>query len=210
VPRGPRRVRVLDGLDLRLDPGASMVVVGPSGAGKTTLVQLLARFLERQAGEARLGPHDLRAYRQDDVRAVVLLSAQEPHIFDSTIRENLSFARPGATDADLGAALAHARLWDWVASLPAGLDTRVGERGRTLSGGQRQRLALARAFLADPAVLVVDEPTAHLDAETASALLEDLWQVAGGRSVLLVTHGDAGRFERCPKLQLGRQGTNGG
>ena len=206
VARGPRRMRVLDGLDLRLDPGASMVVAGPSGAGKTTLVQLLARFLERQAGEARLGPHDLRDYRQDDVRAVVLLSAQEPHVFDATIRENLAFARPGATDAELGAALAHARLWDWVASLAAGLDTRVGERGRALSGGQRQRLALARVFLADPRVLVLDEPTAHLDIETAGALLDDLWQVAGQRSVLLVTHGNAGPFERCRRLALERRG----
>jgi ABC-type multidrug transport system fused ATPase/permease subunit len=89
-----------------------------------------------------------------------------------------------------------------VASLPDGLDTRVGERGRALSGGQRQRLALARAFLADPSVLVLDEPTAHLDTATAGALLDDLWREAGGRSVLLITHGDAGPFDHCRRLEL--------
>jgi ABC-type multidrug transport system fused ATPase/permease subunit len=200
--RGAGRQRVLDGVDLALAPGQRMVVAGPSGAGKTTLTQLLVRFLERQGGDARLGPRDLRHYRQEDVRAAVLLSAQDPHVFDSTIRENVAFARPGSSDEAILGALDHARIGAWVASLPDGLDTPVGERGRALSGGQRHRLALARAFLADPAVLVLDEPTAHLDAETAAALLGDLWAEAGERSVLLVTHGNPGPFVGCQPLEL--------
>jgi ATP-binding cassette, subfamily C, bacterial CydC len=202
VARGPERRRVLDGVSLRLPAGARAVVSGPSGAGKTTLAQLLVRFLERQGGAATIGPRDLRDHRQDDVRSAVLLGAQEPHLFSTTIRENLLLVRPGASDAELHRALTGARLWEWVASLEAGLDTVVGERGRALSGGQRQRLALARAFLADPSVLVLDEPTAHLDQATAAALLDDLWRDAGDRSLLLVTHGDAGPFSRCPRLEL--------
>ena len=210
VDRGPERRRVLDGVSLDLPAGGRVVLSGPSGSGKTTLAQLLVRFLERRGGDARIGPHDLRDHRQDDVRAAVLLGAQEPHVFDSTIRENLLLARPGAGDADLRAALARARLGEWVASLPDGLDTVVGERGRALSGGQRQRLALARAFLADPSVLVLDEPTAHLDTATAGALLDDLWGEAGGRSVLLITHGDAGPFDRCRRLELEPDGDDRG
>jgi ABC-type multidrug transport system fused ATPase/permease subunit len=209
VARGPRRRRVLDGVSLRLPEGARSVVTGPSGAGKTTLAQLLVRFLDRQGGTARIGRRDLREHRQADVRSAVLLSAQEPHVFDTTIRENLRLARPGAGDADLHLALARARLGDWVASLPDGLDTEVGERGRKLSGGQRQRLALARALLADPSVLVLDEPTAHLDQATAGELLDDLWRAAGDRSVLLITHGDAGPFRRSPRLELRPDGDGG-
>jgi ABC-type multidrug transport system fused ATPase/permease subunit len=210
VARGPDRRRVLDGVSLRLPAGARMVVAGPSGTGKTTLAQLLVRFLERRGGEARIGARDLREHRQADIRAAVLLSAQEPHVFDSTIRANLLLARPDAGEGDLQRALANARLGTWVASLPDGLDTVVGERGRALSGGQRQRLALARAFLADPAVLVLDEPTAHLDSATAEGLLDDLWREAGERSVLLITHGDAGPFGRCRRLELGQDGNGGG
>jgi ATP-binding cassette, subfamily C, bacterial CydC len=202
VARGPERRRVLDGVSLRLPPAARAVVSGPSGAGKTTLAHLLVRFLERQGGAATIGPRDLRDHRQDDLRSAVLLGAQDPHLFSTTIRENLLLARPGASDAELHRALAGAQLGEWVASLEAGLDTVVGERGRALSGGQRQRLALARAFLADPSVLVLDEPTAHLDEATATALLDDLWRDAGDRSLLLVTHGDAGPFSRCPRLEL--------
>jgi thiol reductant ABC exporter CydC subunit len=210
VDRRPDRRRVLDGVSLRLPAGARMVVAGPSGTGKTTLAQLLVRFLERRGGEARIGARDLREHRQADIRAAVLLSAQEPHVFDSTIRANLLLARPDAGEGDLQRALANARLGTWVASLPDGLDTVVGERGRALSGGQRQRLALARAFLADPAVLVLDEPTAHLDSATAEGLLDDLWREAGERSVLLITHGDAGPFGRCRRLELGQDGNGGG
>jgi ATP-binding cassette subfamily C protein CydC len=200
--RGEQRVRVLDGIDVDLPSGDRIVVSGPSGAGKSTLLLLLARFLERQGGEAHLADRELRGYRQDDVRSSVLYVGQDPHVFNSTIRENVAFAKPGADDDEIIAALAQAQLGPWLASLPDGLDTPVGELGRTLSGGQRQRLAMARTFLADPAVVLLDEPTAHLDVENASALLGDLWGTAGDRSVILVTHGEAGPFAAGRELVL--------
>jgi thiol reductant ABC exporter CydC subunit len=179
---------VLRRFDLRLEPGGRAALVGPSGAGKTTVMNLLLRFLDPVEGRVTIAGHDLREYRQADVRSTFALAGQDAHVFDSTIRENLRLARPDATDAELWIALERARLGDWVASLPAGLDTQVGEEGMMLSGGQRQRLVLARALLADAPVLLLDEPTAHLDPPTARALVHDVLDAAGDRAVLLVTH----------------------
>ncbi|MFD9742733.1 thiol reductant ABC exporter subunit CydD [[Kitasatospora] papulosa] len=182
----------LHALDLTLGPGRRVAVVGPSGSGKTTLAQVLLRFLDAREGTYRLGGTEASALDGDTVRTFVGLCAQDAHVFDSSIRENLRLARPGATDDRLRDALAAARLLDWTLSLPDGLDTLVGEHGARLSGGQRQRLALARALLADFPVLVLDEPAEHLDLETADALTADLLAATEGRTTVLITHRLAG------------------
>jgi thiol reductant ABC exporter CydC subunit len=184
-PGGPL---VLDDFDLRLEPGSRTALVGPSGAGKTTVTNLLVRFLDPVQGRVTIDGRDLRSLTQEDVRRTFALAGQDAHVFDSSIRENLRLARPDATDGELVAALRSARLDEWVASLPAGLDTLVGEEGAQLSGGQRQRLVIARALLADAPVLVLDEPTAHLDPDTAEALVREVLAEAGDRTVLLITH----------------------
>jgi thiol reductant ABC exporter CydC subunit len=178
----------LDGLDLRLEPGRRVALVGPSGAGKSTVTSLLLRFLDPERGRVAIGGVDVRDLRQEDVRRTFALAGQEAHLFNSSIRANLLLARPGASEAELADALERARLGDWVASLPDGLDTLVGEEGSALSGGQRQRLTLARALLADAPVLVLDEPTAHLDPPTAERLVQDVIGAAPDRAVLLITH----------------------
>ncbi|MFE1444185.1 thiol reductant ABC exporter subunit CydD [Streptomyces sp. NPDC058739] len=182
----------LAGLDLRLEPGRRVAVVGASGSGKTTLAQVLLRFLDADTGSYTLGGVDAYALDGDDVRRLVGLCAQDAHLFDSSVRENLLLARRDATDAELRDALARVRLLDWVEGLPDGLDTLVGEHGARLSGGQRQRLALARALLADFPVLVLDEPAEHLDLPTADALTADLLAATEGRTTLLITHRLAG------------------
>ncbi|MEU8697846.1 thiol reductant ABC exporter subunit CydD [Streptomyces sp. NPDC048680] len=178
----------LDSVDLTLEAGRRIAVVGPSGSGKTTLAQVLLRFLDARAGTYRIGGVEASALDGDTVRRFVGLCAQDAHIFDSSIRENLRLARTGATDAELRDALAQARLLDWAEALPEGLDTLVGEHGARLSGGQRQRLALARALLADFPVLVLDEPAEHLDLPTADALTADLLAATRGRTTVLITH----------------------
>ncbi|NGO10677.1 thiol reductant ABC exporter subunit CydC, partial [Streptomyces sp. HC44] len=182
----------LAGLDLTLEQGRRVAVVGPSGSGKTTLAQVLLRFLDADAGTYTLGGVDAYDLDSDDVRRLVGLCAQDAHLFDSSVRENLLLARKDATEAELRAALERARLLDWADGLPDGLDTLIGEHGAWLSGGQRQRLALARALLADFPVLVLDEPAEHLDLPTADALTTDLLAATEGRTTLLITHRLAG------------------
>ncbi|MFC9485422.1 thiol reductant ABC exporter subunit CydD [Streptomyces hydrogenans] len=178
----------LDGFALTLDAGRRVAVVGASGSGKTTLAQVLLRFLDAEAGTYKIGGVPAWELDGDDVRRFVGLCAQDAHLFDSSLRENLRLARTDASDEQLREALRRARLLDWVDGLPDGLDTLVGEHGSKLSGGQRQRLALARALLADFPVLVLDEPAEHLDLATADALTDDLLRATEGRTTVLITH----------------------
>ncbi|MFI0712604.1 thiol reductant ABC exporter subunit CydD [Streptomyces inhibens] len=185
----------LDGIGFTLTAGRRLAVVGSSGSGKTTLAQVLLRFLDRESGTYTLDGTDAQTLDGDAVRRLVGLCAQDAHLFDSSLRENLRLARrdrrpaaDNAGDLDLWDALGRTRLADWVRDLPDGLDTMVGEHGARLSGGQRQRLALARALLADFPVLVLDEPAEHLDLATADALTADLLAATEGRTTVLITH----------------------
>jgi len=177
----------LDGVDLDLVAGKRVALVGPSGAGKSTVAAVLLRFCDLASGAATLGGHDLRAYRAD-VRTVIGGCTQDPHIFNASIRENIRLARPAASDGELAEAARQARLLPWIQSLPRGWDTPAGTRGGAVSGGERQRLALARALLAGPDLLILDEPTAHLDPETRTAITADLLELTKGRATLLITH----------------------
>ncbi len=178
----------LDAVDLGLPRGRRIALVGHSGSGKSTVAALLVRFFDPDDGRVAVGGTDVRMLRQRDVRTVVGLDAQDAYLFGSTIRENVRLARPDADDAQIEAALRRARIWDWVAGLSDGIDTFVGSEGALVSGGERRRLALARSFLADRPILVLDEPTAHLDGPTAEALVADVLTATDGRSVLLITH----------------------
>lgn len=188
-PEGPE---VLRGVDLDLGPGERALVTGPSGAGKSTLAAVLLRFLDPSGGTIELvasdGSVDLTRLAGDDVRRIIGLCAQDVHVFDTTIAGNLRLARPAASEEELRAALGAAGLLAWVASLPEGLDTPVGEHGARLSGGQRQRLALARALLADWPIVIFDEPTEHLDGPTAARLTADLLAATAGRTAIFITH----------------------
>ena len=198
----------LHDLNLRLAPGQTIALVGRSGAGKSTIAALVVRFLDPDTGRIAVGGKDARTLRQHDVRSLVTLDAQDAYLFSTTIRENVRLADPSADDEAIEQALRRAQIWAWIASLPDGVDTYVGEEGARVSGGERRRIALARTFLADAPIIVLDEPAAHLDPETAERLIDDALHATEGRTVLLITHRrkdlDTDAVGRTVRLSRGR------
>jgi ATP-binding cassette, subfamily B, bacterial len=178
----------LSGIDIRIAPGERVAVVGASGAGKTTLTKLLLRFYDPDGGRVTLDGHDLRAMSLSDLRRNVAAVLQETLVFDGTIADNIRWGRPEATDADIERAARAADVHRFVQDLPDGYATRVGQRGRLLSGGQRQRLAIARAMIRDAPVLLLDEPTTGLDAESTERVLAPLRRLMTGRTTLIISH----------------------
>ncbi len=170
------------------EPGETVAVVGPTGVGKTTLAALLLRFLDPTAGRITIDGHDLRDVQVRSLRAQISLVLQEPLLFSTTVRENIAVGRPEASDEEIVEAARQARAHEFIMKLPQGYDTPLGERGVRLSGGERQRLSLARAFLKDAPILVLDEPTSSLDAETEALVVERLAALARGRTTLIIAH----------------------
>jgi ABC-type multidrug transport system fused ATPase/permease subunit len=183
-----RRRDALDGVSFRLASGESLALVGPSGAGKLTAVRLLLRFADPDAGRITLDGHDVRDLSLRSLRDNVAVLLQETLLFDGTIGENIAYGRPDATQAEIVAAAVAADAHDFVDALPDGYETRVGQRGRSLSGGQRQRIAIARAMIREAPLLVLDEPTTGLDAETGERVLEPLRRLMHGRTTIILSH----------------------
>ncbi len=179
---------ILDHINFSLSRGKTLAIVGPSGAGKTTLINLLLRFWDYSEGQILLDQKDLRHYAQDDVRRSIMVISQTTYLFNNTIRQNLLLAQPQASQSQIEAACVVAHIDQFIRSLPEGYDTWIGEHGRQLSGGERQRLAIARAVLKDAPILILDEPTANLDALTELDVIHSLQSLAKNRAVLWATH----------------------
>ena len=183
-----RQLPALEHVDLPINAGATVALVGPSGAGKTTIANLLLRFWDPDQGVIRLAGHDLRDYRLDDLRQHIALVAQDTYLFNDTLSNNILLAKPDADNEELQRAIDNAALAAFIDSLPEGLDTMVGERGTQLSGGQRQRVAIARAFLKDAPILILDEATSHLDAISEQAVRDALSDLMQGRTTIVIAH----------------------
>ena len=183
-----REDRALREVSFEVPAGMRIALVGPSGAGKTTAAHLLLRFFDPERGTVRLAGHDLRQWRLDELRARIALVSQDTWLFNETLRANILVARPEAGEEAVARAVERAALADFVAALPEGLETPVGERGMRLSGGQRQRVAIARAFLKDAPVLVLDEATSHLDAVSEQAVQHALETLMHDRTTVIIAH----------------------
>lgn len=175
-------------LDVRIGSGERLGLVGRSGGGKTTLTRLLLRQMDLQGGRITIGGQDIRSLRQADLRSLVSYVPQDPAMFHRSLHDNIAFARPDATEAEVRAAAEAAHVLDFIEALPEGFDTLVGERGVKLSGGQRQRIAIARAVLRDAPILVLDEATSALDSESEAVIQEAIWRLMAGRTALVVAH----------------------
>ena len=195
----------LDGIDFDLLQGKCLAIVGPSGAGKSTLAHLILRFWDYREGVIALDGKDLRQLGQEDVRHLIALVSQHTHLFNTTVRENLLLSRPEATEAEMIGAAQQAQVHEFIRSLPQGYDTWIGEQGWQLSGGERQRLAIARAILKDAPILILDEPTANLDAVAERGVMDSLLSLRAGRTTMLITHRLVG-LEQVDEILVLRDG----
>jgi ATP-binding cassette subfamily C protein CydC len=178
----------LQHVTFNLQPNHSIAIVGPSGAGKSTLANLLLRFWDYSSGEITLGAESLKMFEQDSVRERIGLISQNTYFFNTSVRENLRFARRRVTQEEIESAAKSAQIHDFIMGLPKGYDTMIGEQGMRLSGGERQRLAIARAIIKDAPILILDEPTANLDPVTEKQILETLFALMKRKTSLLITH----------------------
>lgn len=186
---GTERERpVIDHMSLSIRPGETIALVGPSGGGKSTTCSLLPRFYDVTSGLISIDGQDVRSVTQKSLRRAIGLVQQDVYLFDGTLRENIAYGRPGATDKEIEDAARKANIHDFIASLPEGYDTLVGERGSRLSGGQKQRVAIARVFLKNPAILILDEATSALDNESEEAVQESLERLAADRTTIIIAH----------------------
>lgn len=197
-------------VDLVVEPGEHLAITGPNGAGKSTLLAVLARHLDPTAGTYTVDDRDVTTTDLAEIRSHIAVVDDEPHVFAGTLRANLVLAAPEADDETLVDSLRRAGLGTWLDALPEGLDTRLGADGRGISGGERARLSIARAIASQRPVILLDEPVAHLDHPTADAVIADLLQHAGGRSVIMVTHHGVGLDRLDRTVTITREGAHHG